>query len=320
MQRESDVRWESLQRESDARWESLQRWWELLQYESNAQWESSRREADAWWEANEWLHQADDAQRKADASREKPVVAAAPERRHQPEGAPEGGAFEEDRRHIAVSLEPGAYWQGTSPPPSVETSPSPGPTSSLSALLSTPLGEDYAAWAPPQHTASSPSRSSTPVDHVAVARRARPRRRTGRRNRPRAPSPLDEGLPSHPIQQQGGALKPTPTALARATLLPSRSAVSHQLTTPPPPTLLPHNTAGVDVGVLAMSSGGGGAHPFLERGPTPPRQRKRTRRKRRPLRVYRRHGPRAPDHADSLLLGRRHRPRAPNQSTRNGWA
>ena len=210
--------------------------------------------------------------------------------------------------------------QETSPLPSEEASPSPRPTSYLSAVLSTaPFGGSPAARTLPQATTST-ARPSTPVDHVAVARRARPRRRTGRRNRPRAPSPPDEGLPSHPIQQQGGALKPTPTALARATLLPSRSAVSHQLTTPPPPTLLPHNTAGVDVGVLAMSSGGGGAHPFLERGPTPPRQRKRTRRKRRPLRVCRRHGPRAPDHADSLLLGRRHRPRAPNQSTRNGWA
>jgi hypothetical protein len=213
--------------------------------------------------------------------------------------------------------------QETSPFPSIEASHSPRPTSSLSAVLSTPFRGSPAAQALPQATAS-PARSSPPVvkHHMTGPWRARPHRRTGRRNRPRAPSPPDEGLPSHPIQQQGGPLKPTPTALARATLLLSRSTVLHRLTTPPPPTLLvPHNTAGVDVGVHTMSSwsGGGGAHPFRERGPTPP-QRKRTRRKRRPLRVCRRHGPRAPNHADSLLLGRRHRPRAPNQSTRNGWA
>jgi hypothetical protein len=199
--------------------------------------------------------------------------------------------------------------------------PSPTPLSYLDAVVS-PSGRGYPSSVLPSPSAapSPPSTSDTPSPTVRARQRAKPRRRTGRRNGPRAPSPPDEGLPSHPIQQQGGPSKPTPTALARSTLIPSRSTVSHRLPTPPPPTLLPNNTtAGVDVGVHSMSSGsgGGGAHPFRERGPP---QRKRTRRKRRPLRVCRRHGPRAPDHADTLLLGRRHRPRAPNQSTRNGWA
>ena len=216
-----------------------------------------------------------------------------------------------------------ADWQEMSPLPSMEASPSPHPTSSLSTVLSTSFRGSPAARALSQASAS-PARSSPPVDkhHMTGPRRARPRRQTGRRNRPRAPNPPDDkGLPSHPIQQQGGALKPTTTALAQATL-PCRLTVSspttHHLTTPPPPSLIPHSPR-VDIGVYTLSSGGGGAHPFRECGPTPP-QWKRTRRKRRPLRVCRRHGPRAPEHADSLLLGRRHRPRAPNQSTGNGWA
>ena len=290
-----------------------------------------QRQADVRWElslaahekavaaeANERRHRAKEAQRKVDAARATTVVAEAPERRHQAEGA-----FGEKRRHDAAYMESDADRQKTPQFLSVEASPSPRPTSYLSAVLSTPLRGSPAAQALPQATAS-PSRSPPPVDndHTAVAWRARPRRRTGRRNRPRAPSPPDEGLPSLPIQQQGGPLTPTMTALARATL-PCHSTVSssttHHLTTPPPPTLIPHNTD-VDVGVYTLFSGGGGAHPFRECGPTPP-HRKCTRRKRRPLRVCRRHGPCAPDHADSLLLGRRHRPRAPNQSTcTNGWA
>ncbi len=58
---------------------------------------------------------AEDAQREADASQATTVAAAASTWRHPPEGAPEGGAFEDSRRHNAASLEPGADWQGTSP-------------------------------------------------------------------------------------------------------------------------------------------------------------------------------------------------------------
>ena len=62
---------------------------------------------------------------------------------------------------------------------------------------------------------------------------------------------------------------------------------------------------------------GGDAHPFRDRGlPLPPR--KHARGRHRPRRVFRRHGPRAPNLLEPLLCGQRHRPRAPNEC--GGWA
>jgi hypothetical protein len=81
---------------------------------------------------------------------------------------------------------------------------------------------------------------------------------------------------------------------------------------PPTPSLLPFTFLG---DVVGSSSGGGATYPF--RASSPPR--KHTRRKPRPRRVCRRHGPRAPNQLEPLLCGRRHRPRAPNQSTHDGW-
>ncbi len=131
-----------------------------------------------------------------------------------------------------------------------------------------------------------------------VRPRAQPRRRTGRRNIPRAPSSFVEVAPTHPKLLQGGPQPPTSTMLARAkspccsvVLLPTPAS-----TTPHPPSLHPFT---FDDGTI-LSSEGGNAHQFRARGlPLPPW--KRTRRKYRPHRTC-----------------RRHQPRAPNQST--GWA
>ena len=131
-----------------------------------------------------------------------------------------------------------------------------------------------------------------------VRPRARPRRRTGRRNIPRAPSSFVDVAPTHPELLQGGHPTPTSPMLARATSL-CRSVVSSPTpasTTPHTPSLHPFT---FDDGTL-LSSGGGNTHPFRARGlPLPPW--KRTRRKYRPHRTC-----------------RHHQPRAPNQST--GWA
>jgi hypothetical protein len=157
-----------------------------------------------------------------------------------------------------------------------------------------------------------------------VCRRARPRRRTGRRNCPRAPSPIDEALPSP--QPTGGGTSPSastvPTLLARSSAeanSPSRSETPSLLlptTASSSPSSQPFD---VKMAVSMLSDGGnaGNAHPFRACGPPTP-QRMRTRRNLRPGRVGRRHGPRAPNLLEPLLCGRRHRPRAPNEW--GGWA
>ncbi len=126
--------------------------------------------------------------------------------------------------------------------------------------------------------------------------RARPRRRTGRRNIPRAPSSYVMVAPTHPELLQGGRPTPTSTMLAQATS-PCRSVVS----SPTPASTTPHTSSlhpfTFNDGTL-LSLGGGNAPPFRECGPTPPQQ-KRTRRKLCPGQVCHHHGPRAPN----LLLG-----------------
>jgi len=132
---------------------------------------------------------------------------------------------------------------------------------------------------------------------LAVHPHARPRRCTGQRNIPRAPSCFVKVAPTHPELLQGGLPTPTSTMLAQA-ISPCRSVSSPMpiLTTPHTPSLHPFT---FDDGTL-LSSGGGNAHPFCEQGlPLPPW--KRTRRKYRPHRTC-----------------QRHQPHAPNQST--GWA
>jgi hypothetical protein len=122
------------------------------------------------------------------------------------------------------------------------------------------------------------SAPTTPT--VRTGLRAKPRRRTGRRNGPRAPSPPGEDTPSHPTRLMGGSL-----AMAQASLHPA--ALGY--------------TGGT-------SSQGGIAHPSPVRGMNRP-PRKHPRRKRRPHRVCRRHGPRAPNLQEPLPSGRGRRAR-----------
>ena len=88
-------------------------------------------------------------------------------------------------------------------------SSSPRPTTYVGAVLSN-MGER--AHATPLAVTPSPQSSAEPqpsaaIGHLGmVCRRARPRCRTGRRHRPRAPSPLDEVLSSPPIPTLGGGL------------------------------------------------------------------------------------------------------------------
>ncbi len=224
----------------------------------------------------------------------------------------------------------------TSPVPTATLTPSPRPRSYLDAVVG-PNGRGYTSSAPtsPSAMRSPPSASSltTPTvctSHHAKPRRrkggtqpslplagspalpspdvnsqrqtvrprARPRRCTGRRNIPRAPSSLIEVAPTHPELLQGGLPTPTSTMLVRATS-PCCSEVSSPTpasTTPHLPSLHPFTFDDRTI----CSSEGGNAHPFHAQGlPLPPW--KRTRRK------YRQH-----------RTCRRHQPRAPNQST--GWA
>ncbi len=201
----------------------------------------------------------------------------------------------------------------------------PRPTSYAAAVLST-LGGSLLPAVPsplPLPTTGSPLRT--------VCRRIRPCRCTGCRNRPRAPSPIDEALPSHPQPTWGRTSTPisaVPTLLARAISIPrselarasspTRSVTPSQLlsmTESSSPSLQPFDVKNA----VSMLLDVGGAHPFRDCGlPLPPR--KRAHGRRHPRRICRRHGPRAPNSPEPLLCGRRHRPRTPNQSTVNGWA
>jgi len=88
-------------------------------------------------------------------------------------------------------------------------SSSPRPTMYVGAVLSN-MGER--AHVTPLAVAPSPQSSAEPHPlaadgHIGMVRpRARPRRCTGRRHRPRAPSPLEEVLSSPPIPTLGGGL------------------------------------------------------------------------------------------------------------------
>jgi len=132
---------------------------------------------------------------------------------------------------------------------------------------------------------------------LAVRPRAQPRRCTGRRHTPRAPSSFIEVAPTHPELSQGGLTTSQSTTLAGVTS-PSRSVVSstpQAWTTPHTPSLQPFS---FNEGAL-LSSRGGNSHPFRARGLSLPPW-KRTRRKYHPNRTC-----------------QRHQPHAPNQST--GW-
>ncbi len=167
-----------------------------------------------------------------------------------------------------------------------------------------------------------------------VCQRVRPRRCTGRRNSLRAPSPINEALPSRPPPTWGG---PSPLILAVPSLVAQESATAgtplclEELAgaysppwskTPSPllfmmaslsPSLQLYNVTRV----VSMLLDGGGAHPFRDRGlPLPPR--KRARGRHHPRCVCQQHGPWAPNLLEPLLCGWCHWPRAPNRC--GGWA
>jgi hypothetical protein len=178
------------------------------------------------------------------------------------------------------------------------------------------------------HAAASAAQASTDKrPPQMVCRRVRPCRCTGCRNLPRVPSPINEALPSRPPPMWGGPsplISAVPSVVARESATagtpfcleesagaysPPRSKTPSPLlymTASPSPSLQLYDVTRV----VSMQLDGGGAHPFRACG--------RTRRKLRPGRVCRRHGPRAPNLLEPLLCGRRHRPRAPNKC--GGWA
>jgi hypothetical protein len=164
----------------------------------------------------------------------------------------------------------------TSPVLTATLTPSPRPRSYLDAVVG-PNGRGYTSSPPPSPTAtlSPPSASAPTTPTVCTSHHAKPRRRTGRRNGPRAPSPAGADTPSHPTRLMGGSL-----AMAQASLHPA--ALGY--------------TGGT-------SSRGGIAHPSPVRGMNRP-PRTHLRRKRRPHRVCRRHGPRAPNLREHLPSGR----------------
>jgi hypothetical protein len=196
----------------------------------------------------------------------------------------------------------------TSPHLAAMLSTPPCPMTYVGAVLSTMGGSTRAT-----SLALAPLAIPSPIVNGqlrTVRQRARPCRCTGRRHRPRVPSPPDKVLPSHPHPTLGGLPPPTKTltTLAQATS-PCCSVVLSPptfLTTSLTPSLLPFTFSSE----VLLSSGGGTAHPFCVGNP--PLQ-KRTRRKHQPRHACQRHGPWAPNPQEHLLCGRRHRPRAPNQ-------
>jgi hypothetical protein len=141
-----------------------------------------------------------------------------------------------------------------------------------------------------------------------VRQRARHRRCTGRRHPPRAPSPPDEVLPSHPHPTKEGLSMPTnpPNLLARATTRSGTLSLAPPLTASSTPSLLPF-TFGSKV---CLSSEGVVAHLFCVGNPPPL---KCTQRKHQPCCACQCHGPWAPNPQEHLLCGRHHWPRTPNQ-------
>ena len=97
-------------------------------------------------------------------------------------------------------------------------SPSPRPTSSyLGAVLNTNRGGHSSSHSMSPTVAAPPSLSIVKDLQLRIRHRARPRRHTGRRHRPRAPSPLDEVLSSPSIPTLGGGL-PSCTVITQQTV------------------------------------------------------------------------------------------------------
>ena len=201
----------------------------------------------------------------------------------------------------APSSPPSANKKTTPSPTSTETTSSystpPRPTSSSMSKY-TPLTGGDPSTSTPAHHASSSTRTSTAITPSQMARRRnRPRRRPGRRHRPRAP----EAIPPHPVPTtMGGTIMPTTTHLLSA----GATAICRSTVSPSAQPFVTHHRTG-DVAPTR------GRDDFFRGYDELPR--KRPRRRPHARRVCRRHGPRAPNPTGSLC-GRRHRPRAPSSS------
>jgi len=173
---------------------------------------------------------------------------------------------------LAVDLAPPTTM---SPVPTATLTSSPRPRTYLDAVVG-PGGRGYTLSAPPSPpaTSSPPSASGPTTPSACTNLRAKPHRCTGRRNGPWGPSSPGKDTPSHPTRLMGGSL-----AMAQASHHPAALG----------------NAGGT-------SSKGGIAHPSPVHGLSQPRT--HARRKRRPHRVCRRHGPRAPNLLEPLPGGR----------------
>jgi hypothetical protein len=150
-------------------------------------------------------------------------------------------------------------------PPTAVSSPPHRPTSYVDAVLSTMGGSTRVT-----SLALAPSAIPSPIVNGqlrTVCRRTRPRHCTGRRHRPRAPSPPDKVLPSHPHPTKEGLSTPTnpPNLLARAATRSGTPSLAPPLTASSNPSLLPF-TFGSEV---CLSLEGVVAHPFCVGNPPP---------------------------------------------------
>jgi hypothetical protein len=229
-------------------------------------------------------------------------------------------------------------------PMAVLSSP-PRPTSYVGVVLLNIEGGAHVTSlvvAPSPQPLVEPRSSAADGQPRTVCRHARPRRRTGRCNRPQVPSPPAEaatvssttcsGMPST-VPPEAARASST-TCLGTPSTVPPKAARASSSTrsgtplhVPPlmarassPPCLRTLSTVPPLTTSFTPSSHPvkGDAHQFRDGDPLLPPQ-KRSRRKHHPCRVCRRHGPRAPNPQEHLLHGRQHRPRTPNKSTRHGW-
>ena len=115
----------------------------------------------------------------------------------------------------------------------------PHPMSYEGAKLSTIGGDCQPSSQVLQSTTANKSSAITP--HQTARRHKRPHRRPGYRNVPRAPNPVDEAIPSHPLPTMGGISTLTSThhtksacANDRDPCLPMSSASPLPMTLPSP--------------------------------------------------------------------------------------
>jgi hypothetical protein len=115
----------------------------------------------------------------------------------------------------------------TSPFPPSTLTPPPRPRTYLDAVVG-PSGRGSTLLATP----SPPSALARTSPTIRAGHRVKPRRRTGRRNGPRAPSPPGEDTPSHPTRLMGGSpamaqASHHPAALGKAGGTSSTGGIAH---------------------------------------------------------------------------------------------